>query len=48
MEMFLADGDAPLGGHCGETKELEGREPSINTPPHLSRHPKGIDEMEMR
>jgi len=27
---------------CGETTELEGREPIINTLPHLSLHPKGI------
>jgi len=26
--------------------ELEGREPTINTPPHLSRHPNGIDVKE--
>jgi len=26
--------DATLGGHCGETMELEGRQPAINTPPH--------------
>jgi len=31
---------------CGETAELEGREPIVNTPPHLSRHPKGIREKE--
>jgi len=31
---------------CGETAELEGREPTVNTPPHLSRHPKGIREKE--
>jgi len=36
--------DAPLGGCCGETMELDGREPTINTPPHLSQHPNGIDE----
>jgi hypothetical protein len=24
--------------------ELECREPTINTPPHLSRYPKGIDK----
>ena len=34
--------DAPLGAHCGETMELEDREPTINTPPHLSRHPNRI------
>jgi len=38
--------DAPLGGHCGETMELEGREPTINTLLHLSRHPNGIHEIE--
>jgi len=26
--------DAPLGDRCGETMELEGSEPTINTPPH--------------
>jgi len=31
-----------LGSICGETTELEGREPIVNTPPHLSRHSKGI------
>jgi hypothetical protein len=31
---------------CGETTELEGREPIISTPPHLSGHPKGIREKE--
>jgi len=36
--------DAPLGGCCGETTELEGREPTINIPPHLSRHPNGVHE----
>jgi hypothetical protein len=38
--------DAPLGGCCGETTELEGREPTINAPPHLSRHPNGLREKE--
>jgi len=38
--------DEPFGGHCGETMELEGREPTINNPPHLSRHPNGIHEKE--
>jgi len=38
--------DAPLGGHSGETMELEGRELSINTPPHLSGHPIGIHDKE--
>jgi len=27
-------------GRCGETAELKGREPIINTPPHLLQHPK--------
>jgi len=31
-------------GRCGETEELESREPVINTPPHLSRHQNGILE----
>ena len=30
----------------GKPTELEGREPSINTPPHLSRHPKRIHKKE--
>jgi len=34
--------DAPLAGCWGETMELEDGEPTINTPPHLSRHPNGI------
>ena len=38
--------DAPLGGRCGKTMELKGREPTINTLLHLSRHPKGIHEKE--
>jgi len=38
--------DAPLGGRCGETMQLEGREPTINTLPNLSRHPNGIHEKE--
>jgi len=29
---------APLGGHCGETMELEGRELTINTPLLLLRN----------
>jgi len=36
--------DAPTGGHCGETIELEGGEPTINAPAHLLRHPNGIHE----
>jgi hypothetical protein len=31
---------------CGETAELEGREPIVITPLHLSRYPKGIREKE--
>jgi len=31
---------------CGETVELEGRQPIINTPLHLAGHPKGIGEKE--
>jgi len=38
--------DALLGGHCGETMELEGREPTINTPPQVLRHPNIIHETE--
>jgi hypothetical protein len=34
------------GTRCGETAELEDRVPNVNTPPHLSRHPKGIREKE--
>jgi len=34
--------DALLGGCCGEMMEPEGREPTINTPPHLSQHPNAI------
>jgi hypothetical protein len=26
---------------CGDTVELEGRQPIINTPPHLTWYPKG-------
>jgi hypothetical protein len=26
--------------------EVESREPTVNTPPHLSRHPNGIHEKE--
>jgi len=36
--------DAPHGGHCGETMELEGREPTINTLPYHLQHPNGIEE----
>jgi len=35
-----------LGSICGETTELEGREPILNAPPHLSRHPTGIRQKE--
>ena len=31
---------------CGETLELEGRQPIINTPPHLAWHLKGIRQKE--
>jgi len=31
--------DAPVAGRCGEMTELEGRDATMNTPPHLSRHP---------
>jgi len=31
---------------CGETLELEGRHPIINTLPHIAWHPKGIREKE--
>jgi len=31
---------------CGETVELEGRQPIINTPLHLAWYPKGIHETE--
>jgi hypothetical protein len=30
-------GDAPLGGRSGETTEPEGKQPTINIPPHLSQ-----------
>jgi len=41
------DGDGDESGgcqRCGGMAELDGREPIVNTPPHLSRHPKGIRE----
>jgi len=38
--------DAPFGGWCVETSELEGRELTINTPPHLSQHPHRIHNNE--
>jgi len=31
---------------CGETVELEGRQPISNKPPHLTQHPKIIHEQE--
>jgi len=40
-------GDEPLGGRGGEAMELEGREPTINTTPHHSRHPNVIHETEL-
>jgi len=36
--------DAPLGGRCGETMELEGREPTMYTLPHLTQHSNGLHE----
>jgi len=36
--------DEPLGGLCDERIDLEGRESTINTPPHLSQHPNRIHE----
>jgi len=36
--------DAPLGGCCGDTVELDGSESTIDIPPHLSRHSNGIRE----
>jgi len=38
--------DAPLGGHCGETMEQEGGEPTIYNLPYLSRHPNRTHEQE--
>jgi len=35
-----------FGGRCGETMELEGGEPTIYTPQHLSRHSNGIRDNE--
>jgi len=37
---------APLGGHCGEMMEPEGREPTINIPLPLSQHPNRIPDGE--
>jgi hypothetical protein len=34
--------DAPPGGHCGDTMKIDGSEPIIDIPPHLSRHANGI------
>jgi len=34
----------PLGSHCGESMELEGRELTVNTPPHLLLNPNEIHE----
>jgi hypothetical protein len=38
--------DAPLGGHCGEMMQLEGREPIINTAIYHLRHPNVLHEKE--
>jgi len=38
--------DVPLGGHCGETTEIEGREPTINILPHLSQSQNGMHQNE--
>jgi hypothetical protein len=38
-------GDAPLGGRCGETMELQRTEPTINTPPDILRHLHGINQI---
>ena len=42
---FRALGGAPLGGCCGETIELEGREPTINTLLQLWRLLRGWYEL---
>jgi hypothetical protein len=34
----------PLGSHCDDMMEPEGREPTIITPPHLSQYPNGMHE----
>jgi len=39
-------GDAPFRGRCGKMTELDDREPTINTPPHLLRLPNRIHEKE--
>ena len=41
-----APSDEPLGGHCSNTTELASSEPTIDIPPHLSQHAKGICEKE--
>jgi len=38
--------DAPLGGRGGDTTKLDGSEPTIMIPPHVSRHPNRICEKE--
>jgi hypothetical protein len=35
---------APVGGRCGETMEREGREPTVNILPYLSRLPNRTGE----
>jgi len=35
-----------IRSRCGETVEIESRQLIINTPPHLTCHPKGILEKE--
>jgi len=40
----LQSKEGSTGGRCGETVELDGRRPIINTQPHLWRHSKGIHE----
>jgi hypothetical protein len=50
IPLYQLTGYSPVYGYiwerCGETMELEGREPIINTLLHLSQHPKGIREKE--
>jgi len=38
--------DPPLAGRCGKMMELVDREPTMNTPMHLSQHLNGIPENE--
>ena len=38
--------DVPPGGCCGETMDLEGREPISKTLPHLSGHPNQIHQIQ--